>query len=196
MGSMDRDYMHDRHRKPQARATGRLVGSAAKKGHWPMLRITYWTLVVCALIYLGTKYLVHHPSESPLFPASGQVFWYVPHETGVGAPLSVTAPVKGNAFYAVSLAEKTTGRLVGLIPLRKGETVEVQVPLGQYEMTFSSGSSWYGPEKQFGFWGDKKKALKTFDFYQSGNQTVGHTVDLTTRLDGNLKTRDVVPFEK
>ena len=74
--------------------------------------------------------------------------------------------------------------------------MKVKVPLGQYEMTFASGSRWYGPEELFGFSGEKKKAIKTFNFYRSGTETIGHTLDLTSRIDGNLQTRPMMPFDK
>ena len=85
---------------------------------------------------------------------------------------------------------------MGVVPLRRGETVKVQVPLGQYEMIFASGSRWYGPEELFGFSGKKKKAVKTFNFYRSGNVISGNAVNLTDRINGNLQTRPVMPFDK
>ena len=195
MGLMDRDYMHERHRKARATSAGRLERNRVNEDKWPMMRVACWTFGVCSLIYLGTKY-VFLPAGAAPFPVSGQVLWYVPQGEGAGAPFSVTAPDRGDAFYAVRVTEVGTGRMVGLVPLRRGETVKVKVPLGQYEMTFASGSRWYGPEELFGFSGEKKKAIKTFNFYRSGTETIGHTLDLTSRIDGNLQTRPMLPFDK
>lgn len=160
-----------------------------------MMRIACWTFGICSLIYLGTKHLILPTGAAP-FPVSGQILWFIPPAKGAGAPFSVTAPNRGNAFYVVSVNEVSTGRMVGLVPLRRGETVKVEVPLGQYEMTFASGSHWYGPEKLFGFLGEKKKAVKTFNFYRSGNVISGNSVNLTDRIDGNLQTRAVTPFDR
>jgi hypothetical protein len=195
MGLIDRDYMHERHRKTQANSAGRLERHRIHQNKWPMMRIACWTFGVCSLIYLGTKYVILPVGTAP-FPVSGQVLWYVPQVTGAGAPFSVTAPDRGDDLYAVRVTEVGTGRIVGLVPLRRGETVKVEVPLGQYEMMFASGSRWYGPEKLFGFSGEKKKAVKTFNFYRSGNVINGNSVNLTNRIDGNLQTRPMMPFDK
>ena len=195
MGLIDRDYMHERHRKAQAKPGVRLERHQVQQDNWPMMRITRWTFAICALIFLCTKYVILPKSAMP-FPSPGQIIWYVPQVNEEGAPFSVSAPNQGDALYAVRVAELSTGRVVAIVPLRRGETVKAQVPLGQYEMTFASGSSWYGPERLFGFFGEKKKAVKTFDFYRSGNVTTGISVDLTNRLDGNLQTRPVMPFDK
>ena len=195
MGLIDRDYMHERNRRP-AKAFG--TQSQQHRAHQvkrPMLRIALWTLAVCALIFLGIKYAVL-PAGSLPFPASGQVLWFVPQADGAAAPFGVTAPDRGDLFYAVRVTEVGTMRMVGVVPLRRGETVTVQVPLGQYEMVFASGSHWHGPEKLFGFSGKKKKAVKTFNFYRLGNVVNGNAVNLNERLNGNLQTRPVLPFEK
>lgn len=195
MGLIDRDYMHERHRKAGKSSDSRSHRAAAHKAKWSMMRITFWTLAVCSLIFLATKYAILPVGSLP-FPVSGQALWFVPQVEGAGAPFTVTAPDRGDKFYVVQITETGTMRMVGLVPLRSGETVTVQVPLGQYEMIFASGSSWYGPEKLFGFSGKKKKAVKTFNFYRSGNVINGNSVNLTDRINGNLQTRPVTPFDK
>ncbi len=194
MGLIDRDYMHERHRKEGAKPGARFERHKAQD-RWLMIRIACWTFAVFSLIYLGTKYVILPAGAIP-FPVSGEALWYVPQVEGAGAPFTVTAPDQGDKFYAVRVTEVGTGRMVGLVPLRRGETVKVQVPLGQYEMIFASGSRWYGPEELFGFSGDKKKAVKTFNFYRSGNVISGNSVNLTDRINGNLQIRSVMPFEK
>ena len=195
MGLIDRDYMHERHQKTRANSVTRFERRRVHQTRWPMMRIACWTFAFCSLIYLGTKYVVL-PAGALSFPISGHVLWYVPQAEGASASLTVTAPDRGDNFYVVRLTEVGTGRIVGIVPLRKGETVKVQVPLGQYEMIFASGSRWYGPEELFGFLGEKKKAVKTFSFYRSGNVTNGHFINLTNTLNGNLQTRSVTPFDK
>ena len=195
MGLIDRDYMHERHRKAGKSSDSRFQRARTHQVKWSMMRITFWTLAVCSLIFLVTKYVIL-PAGSITFPVSGQVLWFVPQIEGAGAPFTVTAPDRGDKFYAVRVTEVGTMRTVGIVPLRKGETVTVQIPLGQYEMIFASGSLWYGPEKLFGFSGKKKKAVKTFNFYRSGNVINGNSVNLTDRINGNLQTRPVMPFDK
>ena len=195
MGLLDRDYMHDRHRKERRNSPPPLRPNRAVSVKSSKKRIVWWALLACSLAYLVFKYLVL-PAGAVPFPAPSQALWFVPQDMKTGAPLTVTAPSRGDTFYAVRVQELGTGRVIVVIPLRKGETVKVHVPLGQYEMVFASGSYWHGPEKLFGFSGEKKKAVKTFDFYRSGNQTTGHAIDLTNRIDGNLQTREITPFEK
>lgn len=185
MGLMDRDYMHEPRRALPTKPVYRPMTS----------RIIWWSIGVCALIFIGTKYVLL-PAGSMPFPMSGQTLWYVPQKSDQGAPLTISAPSRGAAYYAVRLHEAGSGRLVGLIPLRLGETVKVEVPLGQYEMTFASGTWWYGPDKLFGLTGELKKAIKVFHFYRTNNQIMGHTVDLSNRFDGNLPTRPLTPFDK
>ncbi len=195
MGLLDRDYMHERHRQARTKVRPFPSRAAASMDKWPMKRVVLWTVNICLLAYLSIKYLILQAGVVP-FPNSGEAIWFAPHEVSAVAPLTVKAPSRGDSFYAVRVQESGSGRLIVLIPLRKGETITVQVPLGQYEMTFASGSRWYGPEKLFGFLGEKKKAVKTFDFYRSGSVTTGNTIDLTNRIDGNLPTRALTPFEK
>lgn len=182
MGLMDRDYMHERHR-------------AARKGthrHPKKDGITWsaigWTMAVCATVFVVVKYGVLAASAQP-FPPSGAVLWYVAVNDGQTAPLTITAPPTGDGLHAVRVDLAEGGPTIALIPLRRGERVKVEIPLGRYEMTFASGERWLGPEDLFGMTGEKRKANKIFHFYRSGNQTMGHQIDLTKRLDGNLTTR-------
>jgi hypothetical protein len=160
-----------------------------------MWTVAWWTFGVCAAIYLCVKLLIL-PARTVPFPSSGQALWYVQVDQKATAPLNISAPISGDKLYAVRVSAADTGQMVALIPLRRGETVKVGMPFGKYEMVFASGARWYGPEELFGFTGKEQKAVKVFHFYRSGNQTTGHTIDLTNRLNGNLPIREVLPFEK
>ena len=63
-------------------------------------------------------------------------------------------------------------------------------------MTLASGKSWQGPEKLFGVTGDVQVAVEPMHFYRTGNQQMGHRIDLAQRIDGNMQTRAVNPWEK
>lgn len=187
MGLLDREYMHERHRRGDSRI--------ASKRSWSKSRVVWCTVSVCAALYLAVKYLVLPASVRP-FPPHGQVMWYVNTPDATGAPLTIKAPARGDQLHAVRINEAGTGRLIGLVPLRVGQVVSINVPLGAYEFVFASGQSWQGPEKLFGFTGKKTKTAEPLHFYKTGNQTVGHTIDLTQRVDGNLPTRPLAPFER
>ncbi len=186
MGLIDRDYMHERHRRRHAQR------SSDDRAKW---KIAGWTICSCAAIYLCVKYFVLPASGLP-FPPQGQVLWYINPPGSLGATLTIKAPVRGSELHAVRINEAGTGRLIGLVPLRVGETLSLSVPLGAYEFVFASGRSWQGPEKLFGFTGKRTKTAEPLHFYKTGNQTIGHTIDLTQRVDGNLPTRPLAPFEK
>lgn len=187
MGLIDRDYMHERHRRTNVQGK--------HTSGWSKRKIAWWTLCTCAWIYLGVKYLVLPASGLP-FPPQGQVLWYINPPGAGGATLTIKAPARGGELHAVRINEAGTGRLIGLVPLRVGETLSFSVPLGAYEFVFASGKSWQGPEKLFGFTGKKTKTSEPLHFYRTGNQTIGHTIDLTQRVDGNLPTRPLAPFER
>lgn len=182
MGLMDRDYMHERHRSEGRRA----IGDASSNGvTW---RAVGWTITLCAVVYLVVKYGVLALPAQP-FPPSGSVFWYTQINEGQTAPLTIAAPQTGDSFHVVRVDQAGGGPTVALIPVRRGHTVKVDVPLGQYEMIFASGERWLGPEELFGITGEKRKAAKVFHFYRNGNEITGHNIDLTKRVGGNLETR-------
>jgi curved DNA-binding protein CbpA len=70
--------------------------------------------------------------------------------------------------------------------VRAGETLEIQVPLGNYIAKIASGQTWYGDEIRFGPSTSYGKFSSTFEFKIEGNQLAGHEVTLTRVSNGNL----------
>lgn len=196
MGLSDRDYMHERGGR-RVDARGRtLAWSDPRSGEPPWRRIVAWTLAVCALV-LAAGLLWVRPVGAVAFPPSGAVMWYspVPAEAD-SAPLTTRAPGHGAAFHAVLLREVETQRLVALVPIHRGDTAQLRVGFGRYEMVLASGDPWYGPQKLFGRLGDRRQTRDPLHFYRQGDHSVGHRIDLAGRFDGNLPTRALRPWEQ
>ena len=73
-----------------------------------------------------------------------------------------------------------------MIPIRSGETATLQVPLGRYRITCAPNAAWQG---EFKLLSDAQEGTEPLEFYRTGNQRMGHRIDLNGRLNGNLKTR-------
>jgi hypothetical protein len=197
MGLADRDYMHERHRAAREEPKHFRPNSRREiRDGQPNWLAAILIVAGIALASYGAYRLLSPPGAVP-FPRTGLVNWYVPApDPAQAAPLRIQAPIRGDRSYALLLKERHSGRLVALIPVRKGEYAEVDVPLGEYEIQIASGISWQGPEKLFGRTGDLQKAVAPMHFFRRGNERVGHRIDLTQRFDGNLQTRPVSPFDR
>lgn len=72
-----------------------------------------------------------------------------------------------------------------------GRSAEVLVPLGEYEIYYATGETWYGPEYKFGDDTQFYKCDDTFLFYDDGQYYRGYTLELYLQTNGNLDT-DVI----
>lgn len=214
MGLYDRDYMRNRHR--ESSSARRPMSRMTPRHNWSMWKIALITIGALVLLaVLSKRHRGYAPALPALtavpavlavpttpavsaepFPATGEVRWYVSPPQKDGASLNIAAPVEGNRNFVVRLNEWNGDGLVAIIPVRGGETAQVVVPLGRYRITIASGNSWQGPEKLFGLTGEVKVAVDPMDFYRTGNQIMGHNIDLRTRVNGNLQTRPQGLFDK
>jgi hypothetical protein len=201
MGLQDRDYMHERHRESLRGRSQRSRSVAAGPRQEPQAGANFpWknALFTIALIALGVLLVARwsdRHTELP-FPSTGEVFWYTGEGDGHGAPLTIAAPPDHQRNYAVQLGDWATGKVIATIPIRAGETVQLKVPLGQYSVTIANGKRWLGPDKLFGSSGELRRSVTPLHFYRSGQQTTGHRIDLTKRVNGNLETRPLGPFDR
>ena len=62
--------------------------------------------------------------------------------------------------------------------LRGGTPFQTQVPLGNYELRYAAGDTWYGETHLFGKNTKYAKASDTFNFTFDGNRYSGYTVEL------------------
>ena len=122
-------------------------------------------------------------------PATGTIERYT-NESG-GAPLQIKT--SSGANYLVRLENISTGRNVLDVFVRGGTTVDLEVPLGTYQLKYASGQNWYGTEHLFGPETAYNKADTPFRFYIQGQQISGYTVTLYRVSDGNLRTSELPP---
>lgn len=113
------------------------------------------------------------------------------------APFQIKA-AQGN-HYLVKLVDVVSNESVADVFVRSGTTVDVEVPLGSYEVRYASGEAWYGYRDQskdyFGPSTVYSKAEKIFTFQKDGIKISGYTITLYKVPHGNLHTSSIKPTQ-
>ena len=104
------------------------------------------------------------------------------------APLEIRTESSGADYY-VKLVNVATNEDTLTMFIRGGETIKVEVPLGNYEIRYAAGSSWYGDVELFGSDTSYSKADTTFNFVDNGYQVSGYSLTLYQVVNGNLETK-------
>jgi curved DNA-binding protein CbpA len=120
-------------------------------------------------------------------PATGTIDRYT-NKSGQ-APLQIKT--SSGANYLVRLENVATGTNVLDVFVRGGTTVDIEVPLGTYQLKYASGQNWYGTQHLFGPETAYNKADTPFRFYIEGQQISGYTVTLYRVSDGILRTSEL-----
>ena len=130
--------------------------------------------------------------EQPVFdepevkhPKNGH-FQIFTGEDGI-APFSVKTP-PGDYYYYVLLNNASTGKTAVSLFVHPGKTVNIDVPLGDYEMYYALGETWYGTTHLFGPDTVRSKADDIFSFHILGDNINGNSIELISRFGGNLST--------
>ena len=76
-----------------------------------------------------------------------------------------------------------------------GQSAEVLVPLGEYEVYYATGETWYGPEIKFGSGTEYFKCGKTLSFVETLSGYSGWTMTLYPVYNGNLETETLTAAE-
>lgn len=134
---------------------------------------------------------VPHPAIEQPLPYSGYVQAYKMAEKV--APFEIKAAKGTN--HLVKLVDAYTKAPVMTAFVRSGTTVNIDVPLGTYEVRYASGASWYGDEYLFGPDTAYSKADRTFKFEVFGNEISGFTMTLYKVANGNLQTSAIKASE-
>lgn len=103
--------------------------------------------------------------------------------------LTVVASVSES--YYIKLRDRETGDLVLSFFVRAGMTVDVNVPYGEYELSYACGESWYGYNFLFGADTSYARADDTFIFEDYGDSYTWWTVELYRQYGGNLDTEPI-----
>ena len=111
------------------------------------------------------------------------------------APLTIKTSSSGANHYFVKIARVGSGLELGSYFIRSGETLNIQVPVGVYELRYAAGRQWYGTYYLFGPNTTYSKADSIFTFSFDGNQYSGYTVELITQRNGNLRTSKIQPSQ-
>ena len=113
------------------------------------------------------------------------------YDQGV-APLEVKTPY-GDHNHVIKVVQAATKSTVVEVFARAGQTVNIDLPLGSYEIRYASGETWFGWDYLFGPETTYNKADKIFTFSDDGYQVSGYTVELILQPQGNLHTSGLRP---
>lgn len=163
------------------------------------MKVWGWLIAIGFIVFLTmnddgkTKLITSGKEAAPVFsepaqplPSTGLMDF---HSGGI-APLQIKTRDDGY-HYLVKVVYPGTTESVGQMFIRSGESVEIQLPLGTYELRYASGKTWYGLDHRFGPETRYSKADKQFDFVDNGYQVSGYTVELYTQVNGNLHTSGI-----
>jgi hypothetical protein len=110
------------------------------------------------------------------------------------APLEVKTPF-GDYHHVLKVVEWNTKSPVVEVFARSGQTINLDLPLGSYELRYASGKIWYGWQYLFGPETTYSKADSIFTFSDNGYQASGYTVELIMQPNGNLHTSGLPPAQ-
>lgn len=124
-------------------------------------------------------------------PVNGRVLQHF-NEEGV-APFTVTTPSGSHYYYFIlrSVSDPTVKMRFFLFSNSSGDYT---VPLGEYELYYACGTTWYGVHNLFGPDTLYYRCDTIFSFEQNADGYAGWTVELEPISNGNLDT-DLVDAE-
>lgn len=115
-----------------------------------------------------------------------------PYQSDSIAPFEIiTGSLSGN--YYVKLEEVGAATLPITMFIQGGETLEIEMPLGSFQMKYAVGDVWYGEEFLFGPETQYYLTEQIFDFTQDSEGVSGWPVELIDQAGGNLETTSVDP---
>ncbi len=109
------------------------------------------------------------------------------------APLNIKTSPAGGYHYFVKIVNTATNQEIGSYFIRSGGILDIQVPIGTYEIKYATGKQWYGTTYLFGPETSYSKADSLFTFSFDGYQYSGYTVELIMQQNGNLRTSGIQP---
>ena len=203
MGIQDRDYMHERRTSTDKRRPVKRMPQQNLPIGKILLGIALFAAVLVPLVsrygttggMKGFALFERNVTGDADFPETGDAHWYV--NTGdlterELAPLRIKGVRGGNPTnMVVRLDDWETKQPIVFIPVRAGETASVEIPLGRYRFVYATQSAWRGPLKLLG---KVKEAQEPLDFYRTAKGTVGYTIDLHGRINGNMKSHGISSF--
>lgn len=117
-------------------------------------------------------------------PDSGEVLYHDQQDRV--APFTIET--SGSGYYVVKLKDHISGVDVLCVFIHAGDTVDVDVPLGDFDLFYASGDVWYGLKCLFGDATVCSKSTSLFDFSEIDGYVSGWTVTLYPVYNGNMQT--------
>jgi hypothetical protein len=106
------------------------------------------------------------------------------------APLEIRTAAGEN--YFIKLEDYVTHEPIQTFFIRGGQTIESNVPLGQFVLKYATGNYWCGEGDLFGTETQFNKADAILRFIRQDSDDsytmIGHTIELILQVNGNLKT--------
>ena len=131
------------------------------------------------------------PAPSLLTPEPLINHGEVSNLTGHSSVAPFRVVTSGSGYYLVKLVDRVTGRDAFYLFVHGGRTAEVDVPLGNYELRYASGTTWYGIEHLFGSETVYSKSPTPMNFTFDGHSYSGNSVTLYLVRDGNMRTQRI-----
>lgn len=113
------------------------------------------------------------------------------------APLKISVPNQGEHYY-IKVVDRSNRSRTEYLFIRSGDSFEIRVPLGSYEIVYAVGKTWRGELGPNGYFGHETEFFRcedTFTFRRDGDQLVGYEIELMRQLNGNLETEKIDPGE-
>lgn len=153
--------------------------------------------IIGFMLMIGWGMFIDEPKKEPAAPQFTQPIQTLPRtgdnnasfEKGL-APLNIKTSAAGYHYY-VKIVNSTNNQELGSYFIRSGGVLNIDVPVGIYEIKYATGKQWFGRDYLFGPKTVYSKADSTFDFSFDGYQYSGYTVELIMQQDGNLGTSDI-----
>lgn len=102
------------------------------------------------------------------------------------APLEIETPKNRDCYFI--LKSKSTRYNDMKFYGRAGLTVSLDVPLGEYELYYATGDTWYGTKHLFGEDTVYQKCDAVLEFTTEDGYVWGHTLTLYSVSGGNMDT--------
>lgn len=115
--------------------------------------------------------------------SNGEIITY-PYEECI-APLTIETRGELNYYVVLDGSDQMS------FYVKAGKTAEVEVPLGDYKISYAVGKTWYGKDYKFGPETQYYKCDGYFDFYEEDGYVNGWTLELYLQNNGNLHTDEV-----
>lgn len=128
--------------------------------------------------------------KKDLIPEALPYTGYTNRQTFNGvAPLRIK--VSEGSHYWVKIENALTGDELASYFIRAGETLNIEVPIGSYEVKYASGKQWYGESELFGTNTSYAKADEILNFRFDGYSYNGYSIELIQQVNGNLETTSI-----